>query len=724
MATERIGPALLVALLGLFPGTASAQQSEGPSLLLLDGETRVATVRFRFSDGQSLEEGLLRAGIGLHSPGGLGKLRRTLDWLPFVSGPALMPFDPITVQEDKIRLTRIFRREGFPEVAVAYQVRLDTAANTVRVDFEIDQGPPLRLDSVRVVDTAGQPLTLAPDLEEALRRHLQSLGGHGGQRLGEQLQTRIRSRLLDWLMNHGYAFAVVRDTVVQLPDQPQEDRLRADLILRADPGPQASVGTVTVEGNSRLGEESIVRELPFREGDPFRLSHLLEGQRQVFGLDLVRLALVDVVPDQPHDSTADVLVTVNEGSLRLLDGRIGYASEGGLAGDASWQHRNFLGGARTFAVDALARTGVWASGTGPQVRLVGSVTLRQPHFGHRQLTGELSPFVEYRNDQLDQSTRTGFDATTVWERGALRSVSLRYGFSVRRVSTTRGGGLAGASDLISLLQAIDTTDLNVRSSVLGAQASWGWVNDLLNPRSGWVARIGADIAGPAGISTVEYGRLEGQLRGFLPLGRRMVLTGRLSGGRLLPFGQSAPESLDDGLPALLRLRDVVFDAGGTDDVRGWSAGLLGPKVADFDVRTSGDSVILRSAGRYVPLGGLARWTGSVELQLPMPFLGAPHAVFGFLDAGRVWIPDDRFFAPETLASLEDKVYAGTGGGLQFDTPFGPFRIALGYKLNPSPLDLRDPLLVGRALLLQQPVGSVPVESSRRWQLHLSLGRGL
>jgi outer membrane protein assembly factor BamA len=69
-----------------------------------------------------------------------------------------------------------------------------------------------------------------------------------------------------------------------------------------------------------------------------------------------------------------------------------------------------------------------------------------------------------------------------------------------------------------------------------------------------------------------------------------------------------------------------------------------------------------------------------------------------------------------------RVHWGTGLGVQFGTPAGPLRVAAGYKLNPSPLDLRDPGLVGDALLRGEPVTSVPEEAGRRWQVHLSIGR--
>ena len=707
--------ALAVTAVGAAP--AAAQDHSGPSLLLIDPDTRVKSVDFRFTGGQTLEEPVLRASIGLQEPGTFGRIKRKLDWLPFVSGPPLMPFEPTAVQKDKIRLTRTYEDAGFPKAEIGYEVVLDTTDNTVKVTYVVEEGPPLLLRSIAVLSPAADSLPFPPDLEASWDRFAGQLAGRVGIRLSRSAETALRTDVMTWLRNHGYAFAKVSSTVAR------DSTDGASVRITARPGPRARVGAIDVEGTEHLSERTIRRELPFHSGDPFRAVELSEGQRQLFGLDLVRLALVDVAPDQPEDSTADVVVRVHEASRRVIDARAGYVSQSGLSADANWQNRNFLGGARTLRLDAEARTGVLATGSDRAIRYGAAISLHQPYLGDRRVSGLLSPFVEYRDDVFDRSTRTGVTATAIWERAALKTVSLSYEFSVRHVSTPRGGAFAGASNLFDLLRILDSAGVNSRSNALTARVTWGHLDNPVDPHSGLVVRTSAALAGPSPISTVEYGRLEASVEGFLPLSRRVALMARIGGGRLLPFGRSVPSSDPaDRLPALIRLRDVVFTAGGTNDVRGWGADLLGPKVPDFDVKVQGDTLILRSADRYVPLGGLARWSGSLELRLPMPFAGPSNGVFTFLDGGQVTIPDDRFVPVGGLGPLDD-FYAATGLGLQFGTLVGPIRIALAYKLNPSPLDIRDPDLVAAAQLQGRPLSTVPVENLRRWHLHLSIGRG-
>jgi len=100
-----------------------------------------------------------------------------------------------------------------------------------------------------------------------------------------------------------------------------------------------------------------------------------------------------------------------------------------------------------------------------------------------------------------------------------------------------------------------------------------------------------------------------------------------------------------------------------------------------------------------------------------------HHTFLFLDAGRVWTPGDRF-APGDPELAEEPWGLGTGGGLHFSTPVGPLRLAVGYKLNPTRIDLLSPDDVARALASGGDLSGLETSAFRRWHLHLSIGRSL
>jgi hypothetical protein len=66
----------------------------------------------------------------------------------------------------------------------------------------------------------------------------------------------------------------------------------------------------------------------------------------------------------------------------------------------------------------------------------------------------------------------------------------------------------------------------------------------------------------------------------------------------------------------------------------------------------------------------------------------------------------------------------TGFGISYQTAVGAFGLALGYKINPSDLDVRDAGEVLDAFQAGLPVTSVQSDWIRRLHLHLAFGVAL
>ena len=178
---------------------------------------------------------------------------------------------------------------------------------------------------------------------------------------------------------------------------------------------------------------------------------------------------------------------------------------------------------------------------------------------------------------------------------------------------------------------------------------------------------------------------------------------------------------ESGLQQFNDLADVVFTVGGGADVRGWGNGLLGSKYPDTSVDSTTAEPVLVGNGRYVPVGGLARLAGTLEARLPFPGVANNAGLHVFLDGGRVWTPDDRFVVVDEIIDA-DGFFLAAGGGLDLFTPVGTVRASLGFKLNPSPLDLRDPDAVLAALIAGTAIDDVAEEWQRRLQFHLTIGQ--
>jgi outer membrane protein insertion porin family len=194
-------------------------------------------------------------------------------------------------------------------------------------------------------------------------------------------------------------------------------------------------------------------------------------------------------------------------------------------------------------------------------------------------------------------------------------------------------------------------------------------------------------------------------------------------GKLFPFGKSIPPTPAEGLDEYFQLRDVLFTAGGMGDVRGWSTRLLGPKLPAIFIPVEGDSVGAPTADRYVPIGGFNRTHASVEIRAPIPLLGSAWQAHAFVDAGRVWTHDERFTSSDDPLGVE-KLFWAAGIGVDYITIIGAVRVAVARKMNPSIFDLLDPGTAAQAILSGTPFTALPIKNSRRYRIHIGLGRWL
>lgn len=683
-------------------------------LTLVNSDTRVASVSYQ-GTGPILEENLLEV-VATAAP-----QVSLLGRLASIGGggdESVYPFSPVELAKDVVRLQRYYASSGFPRAAVDYEVELDTSQNAVDVTFLIERGPPLLVDEVTFAGPGQAPVTnqLAPELHDAWADYAQNVRLGSESRLDQTALIDLQQQTISWLANRGYAFADAG--AEQFVDS---TGLMADVRVKVNAGPRARIGEITLEPIGEpiaVSDAVVLRELPFRTGDRYDASELIAGQRQIFGLGMFQLALVNRTPDQPRDSTVSVRVQVRQGNLRSLTGYTGYATEGGVTVRGQFTYRNFLGGARTITPAFVARTGIGGnslgSGAGAVTDYQGTLTLRQPYVFDRRFSTTLTGLYRRRNDRIERSNQAEVSSSLIFTTSALKTASLTAFVNDRTLLDSRLSRLSLLSEgaLIS-----DSTSLSSTTTGLELGATYGVVDNPLTPRRGIVVRPSAVVAGGP-LGNLSFGRGRLSATALYPFNDRVGLVARLTGGALAPYGGTDVGNERD----FLLLRDRLFYAGGTNDVRGWGEGLLGPKLFDFDLGeldTPGDTVGIAAA--YYGVGGQGKVSGSVQLNLPLP-LGPQWGTIAFVDAGSVFAPATAFeqlitpgafydageAAPPGVADALDGLLAlyrqegglrvGAGAGLQYLTPVGFVSVSVGMKLNPSYFDLRA-AESGPALLL-------------------------
>jgi len=738
----------LIFLVALAPAPAIGQAP----LQLVNDETTVSEISFRFVEGQTFEESRLREEIATTAPGFWARFRNTFSFLPGLKQQS-PSFDPLTLQKDVVRLRQFYQKNGFPRPSIDYPAsQLDTTDNRIHVIFTIQEGPPRTLREVTFRTADGsQPLTDQLDAPRTRkwRQFQKETDTREGKRYTDFERTRIEDETRTWLRNQGYAFANIQS-------ETQIDSTSVTLRFLVDPGPLARFSEIQIEGNDSVNDVVIRRALPFEEGDRFSAADVTAGQRALFDLSLFRVALADM-PDQPRDSTATVRYRVREAKLRAYSGQVGYGTQAGITVDGSWRHRNFRGGGRSLVLGVTAETGFPSNPASvfpflsddltktPNRLFRTSLTFRQPYLFTERLTGTLEPFVqERRNPTLSPSPdrglqlledlrlnerQFGINTTLVYNLLPFRSVSLQHSFS--RTQQFRGTGTgdrpgARLDDLFG-------------KSVFTLSGTFGKADDFINPNRGYILRPTVELGGIPFDSGVEFARGSGEVSGYLPLSDNVEVAGRVFGGFLQPFGESrtnltsaltAPDSLRrDTRRYQDRFSDVLFYAGGASDVRGWTSQLGGGKVLrDLNRDTASTNYAYRSTGARSKLGV------NLEARLPFPGLGDSWRTAIFVDAAYLETGNLNLIPPanvagivagpegRTVATERTQLLVGAGAGFRYRTPFGFVRLDAAYKLTPDALDLRNPGDVGAKVERGAPPTDAPTRLIRRFRLHFGIGR--
>ncbi len=604
-------------------------------------------------------------------------------------------FDRLVLDRDLERVERSYRARGYYEAKVRAARVIRSGESTVTVEIEVDEGAPTRLASV-VIEPAdpARPIPREPaDLERAVQSAKDALPK--GAPLAEEALEDAKRRVVRALTDRGYAYATVSArAIVDLATH------SATAALTVEPGPICTFGAVTIEGLGDLPEAPLRAALGVARGRRFSTERLEAAQTALadFGvLSSIQVEVLRAAPSLPQDPVVPVRFVVQRASLRAI--QVGGGAElGGRVQThlvTSWEHKNFLGGLRRFALGA--RTGVvfyplqltdWNHDVRPLPDIRTQAELTQPGFLEARTLGSARLEANfYRPLAADANV----DATA---QKLYENLEVRGTFGVERPfrrSTIRLGLSWSAQYLAPFgvwgtppprgFEPLFLTYGEARASLDLRYGKDGKRNSV-DPHKGVYAGASVQVAGVFPDDGADV-RVQPEVRLYAPLSEKVTLGLRLAGGLLFPFGYGErlldPEkrcAAGDTPCESLRSRDVQlmqlrgFYSGGVSSNRGYGYSGVNPQetIPSLFV-TPGSSV-------PVPIGG--RWMWNASLELRFPIWGSFGGVV-FVDSSDVWsgaeVRPDGTIGPHVFSP-----HLSPGLGLRYATPIGPARLDLGVRI--------------------------------------------
>jgi len=607
------------------------------------------------------------------------------------------PVDDAAVLQGMSRVALEYQRLGYYDVQVEPDYTEDVGRSTesegwLVVHPNITEGPRGILRSVRIDRVEENPGVPVDALQEVMR-------SKPGEPYSVAAVYFDRVDLETLYQNRGFRTARVE----VLEPTFSEDGAAVDLVFQVTEGPQIIVGEITVVGNRRVSEETILERIALKPGEPFGPAAINESRRSLAELGISRVSFSEQQRTS-GDNVAHVIVSVDEAPATT----VGYG--GGV--EVATRPRSVAGSRIEDILEIAPRGFVELSrrhigGRDRTLSFFGRVSLKRATITEIADSSGRFGFVEYRTT-VAYRERRAFNTDSEILFGVTSEQATRTNFNflrrvvnaelLRRVSPTVSVSGRYGLDFTKLFDelippedqpAIDRLFPQIRLSTLSTGVFWDRRDNLVSPTEGAFVTADVEVAlRPIG-SQVDYIKTFFQALKLTPLTEdaRFVLATRAQ----LGLARAAERNLDDvetPTPGVEPGMDVALDdlpasrrffAGGSTTVRGFQLDRLGVEeiLNDDGLSNGGNAVVILNAELRTRLGNL---------------FGRRLIGVGFVDGGNVF----RRVNDVDLSRLR----GSAGFGVRWDSPLGPLRLDAGFKLS-------------RLVFNGKP--------ERLWELHLSIG---
>ena len=465
----------------------------------------------------------------------------------------------------------------------------------------------------------------------------------------------------------GWREAAVRDHWTLSPD-----KTKVDVVYTVDEGERSFFGKTIVRGNAVTDADRIMRQVAWKEGEPYSEEKIADTQKNLARTGVFRSIEVRPQPVNPDNQEHNIDVTLSEARRVSLLYGVGYQYANGASPSSDpfltlgVSYRNLFGRMQSASFEAqyapISQRGY----------VVANLT--EPYLFNFDVPLTLAVFASREPIQDIDIERFGVFLESARQFGALR-VGLRY--SYQQIAPTNPQDLSTI-----VLEKFPRSAFPIKQSAIGPSFLYDRRDDVLNPQKGYYVTVAGGYAFPFLNADAHYGKVSGQGAWFASVFGG-VLAASVRVGGLFPASAAASETVPIA---------EKFFAGGSSTARGFDTDLEGipavPNGNDSQVTVDYNTQATLHSGTgtgscaelYPTLpqydcspgprivGGNGFMAGGLEYRLP---IAGNLGISVFYDLAQVWAtPGEIHLGIEGRLGLRQSI----GAGLHYVTPIGPLRL--------------------------------------------------
>ena len=561
-------------------------------------------------------------------------------------------FDRDTFSQAQHAVKQLYRQHGFWDIKIVKEefVQLKQTQDNKSVDYKIvltlDEGPVHYLNSVEIKGYS-ELLEQGPFLQFY------------------QMKTPVPfdyswiNQQKSWLLNY---FKDLGHTKVAVDYEYNKHGQNTDLVwtIKLDEQ-QIYFGKFVVHGNSRIPFKYLQRELCIQQGELWSKKKIEKSIDNLRGLELFDTVYVyshKEIDDQGQVPVGVKLIAADTYEIRTRIGGQQVGKDFSLQQGFSYK----VGG--TFIFNNPFKFGDRIVAEADFTRFYGNLSVQylMPWLFTRPIRSQIKI---YDNSYL-QPLYIGSDVSiySAYQKGILFGMQEKHdhlNLGMTLGLEFKGVAPANVADIaLSLDYNPELLHKQFAYAFVEPSLMWSYVDNPLNPKKGWNALVSCMAMGDI-VEHTSFFKMIGEYAVYVPLTSKTVFAARSRVGHVFNREYVNLMPIDR------------FYLGGANTIRGYDRDYcppLGLLTRPIPAPNTGLPPAANDLWRYVNQGGRTMFNLNFEVRFP---------IYAQLEGATFF--DTGFLIKDSIDDVPNNLLGGTGFGFRYNTPIGPLRFDLAFKLD-------------------------------------------